>query len=63
MWNRRGACKRCGRDGRFRRRTCPACRRSDRAEMAVDAADTAIELGALGWVWRGVRIVVRALTN
>ncbi len=29
----------------------------------MDAADTAIELGALGWLWRVLRAVARVLTD
>ncbi|MFF5127590.1 hypothetical protein ACFY41_11785 [Streptomyces syringium] len=65
MASRRGACRRCGGQRRFWRRECTLCRRSrgDRGDLVGDAADAAVEFGAVSWIWRGLRGVVRALTD
>ncbi|UQI45534.1 hypothetical protein M1P56_14835 [Streptomyces sp. HU2014] len=66
MSSRGGACGRCGRGRRFWQRKCRSCRWSSRAERAdsiADVGEAAVEFGALRWIGRGIRGVVRAIVD
>ncbi|GAA2276732.1 hypothetical protein GCM10010415_50760 [Streptomyces atrovirens] len=53
-------CKKCGARKRGWPRSCSRCRsKSDWTESAADTADLASEAGLFGWLWRGVKGVVR----
>ena len=53
-------CKKCGVHKRGWRRSCSRCRSGlDWTQPAADAADLASAGGLFGWLWRGVKGVVR----
>lgn len=53
-------CKKCGARKRGWPRSCSRCGSGpDRADVAVDAAELAVETGLLGWVGRAITGVAR----
>ncbi|GGV46536.1 hypothetical protein GCM10010293_55080 [Streptomyces griseoflavus] len=59
-------CRKCGAQKRRWPRSCSRCpARSDRGDVAADAAELVVETGLLAWVGRGIvslaRLALRAL--
>ncbi|GAA2991547.1 hypothetical protein Sfulv_01790 [Streptomyces fulvorobeus] len=55
-------CGKCGAQRRRWPRRCARCRSGpDRADVAADAGEVAAELGAFGWIGRGIAGILRML--